>query len=167
MWSFQCAITFHKFLAPEKLHILYMGLTYSYTFFAWKTTIQDTVLRNFQVTTPTLWCLKYLRLIWLMVSWIIFNKSVMFCYVNTGWKQAVKDKLSVWKVWPQTQCTAIAKPLHENSKMTLAGESSLYQIKVFTVTAELRKGKIHKSSQSWRQQERETVGYNVFISKWL
>jgi len=35
--------------------------------------------------------------------------------------------------------TAIAKRHHENNKMTLARESNLYQIKGFTVTAELRK----------------------------
>lgn len=47
--------------------------------------------------------------------------------------------------------TSIAKRHHENNKMTLAGKSNLYQIKGFTVTAELRKGFI-KSSQRWRQE---------------
>lgn len=81
-----------------------------------------------------------------MVSLIFFHNS-KYCNVliGTGTQpQAVcLDSVAVDPV-----SRAIAKPRHENNKMTLAGESNLYQIKVFGVTAELRKGKIHKVQPS-------------------
>ncbi len=154
------------FLAQEKLHILYIGLTYSYNFFLLeKLPYRIQFLEIFRSRPQS--CDAWSISVW-FDSWIFFN-NLMFCYVNTGWEQAVKHKLSVWTAWPQTQCTAIAKPLHENNKMTLAGESNLYQIKVFTVTAELRKGKIQPKRTSTRKRNSrlQCVYFNVALIDFL